>query len=76
VGGYIQIPNTNPILSGNCQWQTTGDDIGLETDPLFVNAIPDAFSNGDYTLRNESPCLGTGSRITSPEQLLSMPDSN
>lgn len=76
VEGQIVIPNTNPIVSGNCQWLTTGDDVGLEADPLFVNAVADAFSDGDYSLRSESPCLGKGSRITSPAQLLAMPDSN
>ena len=76
VGGRIYIPNTVPVLNGNCQWQTTGEDIGTEIDPLFTNAVPDAFSGGDYTLRSDSPCLGKGARITSPEQLLNMPDSN
>lgn len=74
VGSHVNIPNTTPSVRGNCQWQTTGVAIGTEADPQFVNAVPDAFSNGDYDTHAGS-CRGKGATITSVDQLLSLPSN-
>jgi hypothetical protein len=70
VGGWIAVPN--PTETGNnCQWDTEGPQLGEDAAPLFRDVQPDdVFSIDDYSQLAESPCLGSGSRITSPHQLL------
>jgi hypothetical protein len=61
-------------FQGNCQWQTQGFDIGQTLNPQFINATVDPFSLDNYQMQAGSPCIGKGSKITSVQQLLSMPD--
>lgn len=70
VGGHINIPNEEPMVRGNCQWETTGVEIGVNVDPKFTTAVADAFSTGLYEPQNEQ-CIG--SSIFSPEMLLERP---
>lgn len=72
VGSHINIPNTTPAASNNCQWDTTGIDIGVETDPNFEFATADAFSDGMYAIQSPQ-CAGMGSSITSTQHLFSLP---
>ena len=48
------------------------DNIGIDTDPQFSAAVPDAFTDGTYVI-NEHACANSGSSITSVEDLFSMP---
>lgn len=72
VGSHINIPNTTPVTSNNCQWNTTGVDIGVDVNPLFQLAVPDAFSDGMYAPQ-DSTCGNSGASIASVEQLMNMP---
>lgn len=69
VGSHINIPNTEPTVSGNCQWQTTGITIGEEVDPEFETAVSTPFSFDNYQPQAE-PCIGKGSSIYTIEDLL------
>ncbi len=68
-GGHINIPNSEPIVDNNCQWNTTGITIGEESDPEFVEVEADPFSIEQYEPQSEV-CKGKGSSIFSPEDLL------
>lgn len=71
VNGLITFPEEIDNFSGNCQWNTQGDVIGEEVDPMFANVSPDnVFSLDNYAVSPDSPCQG--SRIGSAEQLLAM----
>lgn len=69
LGGHINIPNTEPTVSGNCQWGTTGNRIGEEVDPDFVSALPDPFSVDNYQPR-AAACVGKGATIFTLDDLL------
>jgi hypothetical protein len=71
VYGYIWLHDGLNTYSGNCTWNTTGFALGQSVNPSFVSFhSTDMFALNDYTVR-ASGC--TGSRITSVNQLLSMP---
>lgn len=73
VGSHINIPNTEPNISGNCQWQTSGVLIGEEIDPGFETAAPDPFTIEHYEPL-ATPCVGKGSSIFSPAILFDLPE--
>jgi hypothetical protein len=71
VHGYIWFPDGLDNYSGNCTWNTSGFAIGQVTNPSFASFnSTDMFALNDYTV-SASGC--TGSRLTSVNQLLSMP---
>lgn len=73
-GSRITFTDGLDHYEGNCQWQTSGFQIGLEADPQFANvSATDSLSLDDYTVDPASPCSGAGSSITSVEQLLNLP---
>ncbi|MEM7333978.1 MAG: hypothetical protein AAF490_17975 [Chloroflexota bacterium] len=74
VGSHINIPNTSPAFGNNCQWDTTGIDIGVDTNPQFTSASPEAFTDGNYAV-NERACATSGSSITSIDDLMALPDN-
>lgn len=60
------------FYSGNCIWQTSGthgNQIGLQTDPLFTNFDFDRFGIVNYQMANQSPCASAGSSLKSVDQL-------
>lgn len=74
VGSQINIPNTTPNVSNNCQWQTTGKDIGVETQIQFASATTNPFDLGTYSVTSGGQaCPGAGATITSVEQLMALP---
>ena len=82
-GGNIHLPN-GATGSGNCQWQTTNYTsaiAGQTIDPKFVTDVSnfsawpnypsmDQLTNTDFSLQTGSPCIGSGSSITSVAQLI------
>lgn len=72
VGSHINIPNTSPNMRNNCQWNTTGIDIGAETNVSFADAKLLPFDLGNYRITGGS-CAGVGSSIHSVEQLMALP---
>lgn len=72
VGSHINIPNTVANTSNNCQWNTTGIDIGLEADPHFAQANTDPFAEGTYTVQS-GECAGMGASLTSVADLFNLP---
>jgi hypothetical protein len=72
INGLITFPDGLGSYSGNCMWNARGFEIGEEADPLFEDVSDsDVFSLDNYTPASNSPCQG--SRMTSVEQLLSLP---
>lgn len=75
VGSHVNIPNTTPTVSGNCQWDTTGIDIGVEQDPNFVQVYTDPFvTDGTYAVQ-AGACSGSGATLTSISDLFSLPQA-
>lgn len=70
INGKITFPDGLDSYSGNCLWNTEGNEIGDIVDPQFANVTDDMFSLDDYTPADDSPCQG--SRIGSVEQLMSL----
>lgn len=74
-GARLYLPDGLAEISGNCQWQSEGFQLGQIVEFKFVDVDnSDPFSLDDYTLLPHSPCSGAGSRLTSVAQLLSLPD--
>lgn len=73
VGAAVTFPDELDTASGNCQWDASGDLIGLETDPQFLAVDGDSmFSLDNYTVNNAS-CHG--SDITTVTDLLFIMDN-
>lgn len=73
--GNIYLPDGLHSYGGNCEWNTTGFQLGQVVDPLFADVNDgDPFSLDDYSLSPDSPCFGKGSSMTSVDQLLAQPD--
>lgn len=82
-GGVVKVsPNIPFNVQANTQYRVTGNTTLLaptQVDPLFVTNVgsfPDNVAikrliQADYSLKPNSPALGTGSGITSVSQLLS-----
>jgi hypothetical protein len=68
--GMITFPDGLNNYSGNCTWNSTGFDLGQESNPSFTSASStDMFLMANYTT-SVSGC--TGSRIRSASQILGM----
>ncbi len=69
-GAKILFTDQQIELNNNCQWESKGSRVGEVANPLFedVNGS-EPFYLGNYTLTPESPCEGSGSRLTSVRQL-------
>ncbi|MEM7801748.1 MAG: hypothetical protein AAF633_21310, partial [Chloroflexota bacterium] len=73
VGAHQEIPNGLVSSSNNCQWDTTGYEVGAEIDPQFAAYNPgDRFGLEDIFLPLELAC--PGSRVYSVESLFDLPD--
>jgi hypothetical protein len=74
-GGKILLPDHKVELKDNCQWNTTGANVGHEADPLFEDVdINEPFSLDNYALMPETPCEGFGSGMTSVGHLFGQKD--
>jgi hypothetical protein len=74
-GAKIQLPEHQVELKDNCQWNTTGAEVGQVADPLFEDMnFNQPFSLDNYALTPVSPCEGFGSGLTSMGLLFGQKD--
>jgi hypothetical protein len=70
-GGHVHLPDGLETSSGNCQWNTSGFELGWTADPAFIDVNErNPLSLDDYALAPGSTCLDKGSSVTSVAQLL------
>lgn len=73
VHSNLYLPSGLSGASNNCQWQTTGYNIGDQRNPQFQQVSNAPFTLDNYALQAGSACANRGSRLTSVQALLNRP---